>query len=127
MSDPIARVETVTVIAAGGFVGASLRYLALGSLADVHAITLANVVGCFLLGLVVYGIEHVGAVGRHTRLFLTTGTLSSLTTYSGFAAQAALAGGPLATTGVVGVNYGLGFLAVLLGRSLARRVGGERP
>jgi len=127
MSDPIARVETVTVIAAGGFVGASLRFLALDALVDVHAITLANVVGCLLLGMVVYGAESVVGVGRRARLFLATGVLSSLTTYSGFAAQAALAGGPLATTAVVGVNYGLGFLAVLLGRSLVRRIGGERP
>ena len=125
MSDatPLARLETLALVAIGGFAGSNLRVFALGHLPDVHAITLVNVVGSLVLGFLVYEAEYTGMIDRSSRLLFTTGFLSSLTTYSGFAAQTALGGDPLTILAIVAGNYGLAFAGVLVGRALARRVG----
>ncbi|MCU4926566.1 CrcB family protein [Halobacteria archaeon AArc-dxtr1] len=129
MSDahPIARLETLALIAIGGFAGSNLRFLAVGTLPEIQAVLLVNVLGSAALGVLVYEAAYTGIVDRKSRLLLTTGFLSSLTTYSTFAVQTATAGGPLLTMGIVAANYGLGFAGVLVGRRIARWVrGGEK-
>ena len=126
----LSRLETLALIAVGGFAGSNLRFFALGHLPEVQAVLLVNVLGSLLLGFVVYEAQYTGIVDPTARVVLTTGFLSSLTTYSTFALQSALAGGPLALAGIVAGNYGLGFAGVLVGRAIARWVrdgGGGRP
>ena len=120
---PLHRLEAISLVALGGFVGVNARWLFLGQLGEIEAILLANVVGCLVLGFLVYEATSMAVTDRSGRLVLTTGFCSSLTTYSTFAMQTALAGGPLETATVVVGNYGLGILAVLAGRSLALRLG----
>ena len=122
---PLVRLETLALIAIGGFAGANLRFFALGLLSDVLAVLVVNVVGSFLLGFVVYEAQYTGVVDRKARLVFTTGFLSSLTTYSGFTFQAATAPDPVLLGAVVIGNYALGFTGVLVGRALARHVRGE--
>ena len=121
---PLARLETLALIAIGGFAGANLRFLAMGLFADVAAVVLVNGLGSLVLGFLVYEAEYAGVVGRRSRIVFTTGFLSSLTTYSTFAIQTALAADLLALVAVVAANYGLGFAGVLAGRALARRLEG---
>ena len=121
---PLVRLETLALIAIGGFAGSNLRFFATGVLADVPAVLLANVVGSLALGVLAYEAEYAGLVGSESRLVFTTGFLSSLTTYSTFAIQTAVTAGPgepLLLIAVVVGNYGLGFAGVLAGRSLVRR------
>jgi len=92
------------------------------ALPDVPSIVLVNAVGSALLGFLIYEAEYAGHIGSRARLVFTTGFLSSLTTYSTFALQTALASNPLALVGVA-ANYGLGLLGVLAGRAFARRIG----
>ena len=129
---PLGRLETLALIGIGGFAGSNLRYFALGLLSDLQAVLLVNVVGCFVLGFLVYEAEYTDYIGRESRIVFTTGFLSSLTTYSTFAIQTATAAEPLVLVAVVAGNYGLGFVSVLGSRTLARRlrdrtstVGGE--
>lgn len=126
MSDthPLARLETVALIAIGGFAGANLRFFATGVLSDVQAILVANVIGSAVLGGLVYEAQYADVLDRRTSLLFTTGFLSSLTTYSGFAFHTGTAGG-LDLLAFVAGNYGLGFAGVLLGREFARRIGGS--
>ncbi|WP_440772001.1 CrcB family protein [Natronorubrum sp. DTA28] len=119
---PIVRLETLALIGIGGFAGSNLRYFALGLFSDVQAVLLVNVLGCFALGFLVYEAEYAGLVAGRSRTVFTTGFLSSLTTYSTFAIQSALAADPLALVAIVAANYGLGFTAVLASRELARRL-----
>ncbi|WP_029601456.1 fluoride efflux transporter FluC [Natronobacterium lacisalsi] len=118
----LVRLETLALVAIGGFAGSNLRFLATDLLADVPGILLVNAVGSAALAFLVYEAEYAGLVGRRSRVVFTTGFLSSLTTYSTFAVQTALAGDPLLVVGIVAGNYGLGFAGVVAGRSLARRV-----
>ncbi|WP_090375867.1 fluoride efflux transporter FluC [Natronobacterium texcoconense] len=119
---PLVRLETLALIAIGGFAGSNLRFFTLGVFGEIPAVLLVNVLGSFALGFLVYEAEYAGLVGKQSRVVFTTGFLSSLTTYSTFAVQTATAGDPLAVLVIVAGNYGLGFTAVIASRSVARRV-----
>ncbi|WP_435360508.1 fluoride efflux transporter FluC [Haloarchaeobius sp. DFWS5] len=122
---PLRTVETLALVALGGFAGANLRYVldvALGTLpTGLFGTLAANVAGCVLLGFVLYEEVYVGVFSRQLRVAVGTGFLSSFTTYSTFAVQTAdAASDSLAVAvGNVGANYALGFLGVVLGRWVA--------
>ena len=120
-----ARPQAVALVAVGGFVGANLRHLVAGILPGLPGTLLANVLGSLALGFVVSEAVAAGGIGRRARLLVSTGVLSSFTTYSTFALQSAEAGPALLAANVV-ASYTLGFAAALAGRSLARSVGGGR-
>lgn len=65
---------------AGKF-NAALPHLPLGTL-------LANLGGGYLIGLVIGSLEATPAIHPHLRLFLITGFLGALTTFSTFSAEA---------------------------------------
>jgi CrcB protein len=128
MTEPqstLARLEAVALVAAGGFAGANLRHLVAGVLPGIPGTLFANILGSLALGFLVSEAVAAGSVGRRTRLVVSTGLLSSFTTYSTFALQSVEAALPLLVANVV-ATYTLGFAAALAGRSLARRVGGGR-
>lgn len=121
MSDALRRVEPLLLIAVGGFAGATCRYLLDGAVpAGFPWGTLAvNVLGSFLLGVLLYENRLVGVLSPETRFVLGTGFLSSFTTYSTFAVETSSLAPPLAAANVA-ANYTLGLLAVVLGRVVAR-------
>ncbi|WP_306055249.1 CrcB family protein [Natronococcus wangiae] len=124
---PLVRLETLALIGIGGFAGSNLRFFVSGVLSDVAAVLLVNVLGSVALGFIVYEAQYTGLLERRSSLVFTTGFLSSLTTYSAFAIQTALAAEPLSLVAVVAVNYGLGFAGVLASRELARKVSDRGP
>ena len=80
----------VLLVAAGGAVGSALRYLVatvavawLGP-AFPWGTLFVNLVGSFLIGLVQQLATEALVLGEETRLFLTTGVMGGLTTYSAF-------------------------------------------
>ncbi|MEF8777656.1 MAG: CrcB family protein [Natronomonas sp.] len=106
--------RAVTLVALGGFAGATARHAVTVVLpATFPWGTLAvNVVGSFLLGLVVYRTRERGPISPRIRLAVSTGFISSFTTYSTFAAETVGLDPALAALNIAG-NYILGFLAVL--------------
>lgn len=115
------RAETLLLIAVGGFAGAIARHAVALALPSTFpwGTLVANVVGAFLLGVLLYEERLVGVVSEETRLVAGTGFLSSFTTYSTFALETAALTPQMAVTNVA-ANYTLGFLAVLLGRAVTR-------
>ena len=85
-------VSQVLVVGAGGFVGASARWLLAGA---VHRVAPAvvfplgtlvvNTVGCLAIGLVGGLMEVRHVLGPNERLFLLIGVLGGFTTFSTFA------------------------------------------
>ncbi len=76
-------------VAAGGALGASMRYgLGLLLAGDVQRIpwsTLSvNVLGCFLAGFITASLGARGTISPIFLLFLTTGMLGGFTTFSAF-------------------------------------------
>lgn len=117
----------------GGGIGASMRWLLSASAvrllgAAFPAGTFAvNLIGCFLMGLVVeYWSCRLG-LSENLRLFLTTGLLGGFTTFSSFALEAVLLGErgalPLSVFYALG-SLVLGLGAVLGGIALARAIAG---
>jgi CrcB protein len=123
VSHSLDRLVPLALVAVGGFAGANLRY-AVGVLAPGLPGTLvANGLGSFLLGVVLYEAIYAGVLSRRTRTVLATGFLSSFTTYSTFAVQT-VQSEPALLLANVAANYALGFAGVLAGRALARRIAG---
>ncbi len=117
----------------GGFVGALGRY-GLAGLVQRYARgdfpwgTLAvNVLGCFLIGLLM-SLARFGVVfGPRTRTFLAIGLLGSLTTFSTFGYETmelVRAGSWLGAAGNVAGNVVLGLVAVLGGLAAGRLLAG---
>lgn len=106
------------LVATGGFFGATSRYivgLVLPSLVSTFAV---NVVGCFVIGYLLYSIR-LGDFSEEVRLFAATGYLSSFTTYSTFVYDV-FRSSPTVASVYVFASYALGFGAVYAGTRLAR-------
>jgi CrcB protein len=77
-------------VAAGGVTGAVARYLvyiAVGYLLGMsfpYATLIVNVVGSFVMGVLVESMALVWNTSTEMRLFLTTGILGAFTTFSSF-------------------------------------------
>jgi CrcB protein len=119
------------LVGAGGFVGATLRYV-LGGLVSRHVppefpwgTLLVNVSGCFLIGLLGVLTEERGPVGPSGRLFLMVGVLGGYTTFStfGYETLSLLREGShaLAAANALGQLL-LGLVAVWLGLTVARGI-----
>ena len=115
------QVPALVLIAAGGFTGAVARHaLSVAFPTPFPWGTLgANVLGTFLLGVLLYEERLAGRLSPETRLLLGTGFCSSFTTYSTVAGDTVTLDPALAAANVA-ANYLLGFLAILLGRGVAR-------
>lgn len=122
----------LAMIAAGGAVGATLRYLAgvgcVRLFGETFALStlLVNVTGCFLLGALMHE-SYVADVrlGAHGHAALTAGLLGGLTTFSTFGYQTIRhveAGEPLLALANVGLNVTLGLCAAAAGLAAARAI-----
>lgn len=101
------------LIALGGGLGTYGRYateVAIGH--SLGATLLANVVGCFLLGLLLFDVRADELLSKRHRLLFGTGFCASFTTYSTFVLDAATSE-PLVSIGYVLLSYAAGFAAIL--------------
>ena len=124
------RVGTkLLAVAIGGGLGSSVRYLTSAAGYRVFGLgfpvaTLAvNLAGCLLIGIAFALAEDRGVMGPATRLFVMTGFLGGLTTFSTFALEtvdyAHMSSFGVAAANVIASNLG-GFAAVVLGQWLVR-------
>jgi CrcB protein len=114
---PLRRVETLALVAIGGFAGSNLRYFVALLVPGLAGTLAVNAAGSFALGFVLSEARRSDVIAPETRSVLATGFLSSLTTYSTFALQS-VQSTPLWLLANVIANYALGFAGVLAGRAL---------
>ncbi len=124
----------VLYVALGGALGASLRHLlglaagkVMGS-AYPYGTFIANILGGFLMGMLVGWLAHKVSGGQNLRLFLGVGVLGGFTTFSAFSLDAVMmyerkAYGALASYIGGSVFFSIG--ALMLGLILARKVFGS--
>jgi CrcB protein len=119
--------RTMLEVALGGAVGASARYLTYAAFSNggapgfPWATVVVNVVGSFLMGVLVVWLQQTG-LGRHAPILLT-GVLGGFTTFSAFSLDAVRlweqGSGGLALAYIIG-SVVISILALALGLSLAR-------
>ncbi len=129
------RFLNVCVVCAGSALGGGARYLVTLATSNVrwlgsgfpHGTLIVNAVGCFLITLIM-AIAAATTMSTNARLFLTTGFLGGLTTYSTFDYETTkFFQDGLPTTGLLNLGVtviGCG-LAGLLGIVTARALVGE--
>jgi len=122
------RATNILVVAIGGAFGSVLRYLvglvvqARGWLAFPWATLIVNIVGSFLIMLIVT-IGATATLSTNVRLFLVTGIMGGLTTYSSFDYETTKLfqeGATMTAFANVVVTLTACFAAGLLGIGLAR-------
>jgi fluoride exporter len=122
------KLINVLVVAGGSAIGGVLRYLvslwtqARGWISFPWATLIVNVVGCFFIMLIVT-IAATITMRTNLRLFLTTGIMGGLTTYSTFDYETTKFfqdGAPLSGFANIGATLVACFIAGLLGIALAR-------
>lgn len=118
---PLVQFESLSLIAIGGFAGSNLRYFTGFLLPGMYGSLAVNALGSFALGFVLYETLYSGVLAQETRAVVSTGFLSSFTTYSTFALQSAQASSLVLATNIA-ANYVLGFTGVFLGRYLAQSI-----
>lgn len=117
---PLQHLEAVLIIGIGGFAGSNLRHFVDLLLPTSLGATLTvNILGCFALGFFLYEKLYQNTISASSRNVLATGFISSFTTYSTFLVET-ITTAPAVAVGYVIVSYGLGFIAVLVGRQGAR-------
>ena len=122
-------------VAAGGVLGTALRYLFVLAFPTPPGgfpwTTFAeNVLGAFLLGIVLVGLLRASGWGRDWRPFLATGVLGSFTTFSNFSVEIYRLGeggsldlALLYATGSTGAGLVAAFAGIGAGAAVMRRVG----
>lgn len=119
----------LAAIAAGGALGSVLRYLitiastAVPGGSSMLGTTVANVLGCGLIGaLLAYGAVD-GNLSDRAALAIRVGFLGGLTTFSSFAAESAGMAGDDRWFGsglYVAANLFIGWMALMLGSSVVK-------
>lgn len=105
------------LIAAGGFLGAVLRWLIDVQIPSLAGTLIVNFTGCFVMGMFMYESIYIGELGRDTRIFFGVGVIGAYTTFSALAVQSFQAG---ITVGIgnFAANLILGFIGILAGRHI---------
>jgi CrcB protein len=79
--------QRLLIVCAAGGIGCGVRYLvalAIGPRAFPYATLTVNLVGCFLIALILESVLRGAAISPNMKLALTTGFMGGLTTYSSF-------------------------------------------
>jgi CrcB protein len=123
-------ISTLSLVAFGGAIGASLRFLsgvavmrAFGPQEFPVAVLGVNILGSFLMGVFVVAAAHKGLT--HYSPFVMTGVLGGFTTFSAFSLETVtlIERGNIGLAGVyVALSVGLSVLGLMIGLYLARGV-----
>jgi CrcB protein len=118
----------VIIVGLGGFIGASLRYIVSQLALKVfgsgfpYGTLIVNVVGAVLIGFITALSLRNSSITPNTKLFLTTGILGGLTTFSTFSNETAsiLSSGAY-LQGILNIvlNLGLCLIGVVGGKLIA--------
>jgi CrcB protein len=121
--------KSLLIVGAGSFVGGILRYLTQLYVQKIYPSSIplgtlaANIIGCFIIGII-YGLAERGNyLSPEMRLLLATGFCGGYTTFSSFAAEnvSLLQSGEFFYAAVyILLSVILGFIAVYLGASVIK-------
>jgi CrcB protein len=122
------KLSRILIVGLGGFLGAALRYVISSATAkyfgDFPVGTLiVNILGGFLMGFMMEAGTDLWTVSANVRIFLTTGMLGGLTTFSTFSYETVslLSDGEYLIGGMnAGLNLFSALFACWLGKAAAQ-------
>ena len=124
-----AMLFNLSLVALGGAIGSSLRYLsgvalvrAFGSSFPLGVLPV-NIIGSFLMGMFVIYAHHKGYTAAN--LFVMTGLLGGFTTFSAFSLEAVtlMERGQIGQAALyIGLSVGLSILSLMAGLAAARGI-----
>lgn len=123
--------QKLLFVGIGGFIGASLRYLISVNSAKLfgtrlpYGTLIVNVLGAILIGLIIELSLTKSLIPSNLKLFLTTGIMGGLTTFSTFSYETIglfSAGSSMLATLNIGLNLFLSLSGVVLGQLIARMI-----
>lgn len=123
--------KSLAAVALGGALGATARYLSISASAHFfghqfpYGTLLVNIIGSFIMGILVETMALVWTAGVETRLFLLVGVLGAFTTFSSFSLDVAVLferGRVLATAMYITFSVVLSIAALFAGMVLIRRL-----
>ena len=119
----------ITLAAVGGAIGSALRYVMAGwvqalsrSLDFPYGTLAVNLIGCFIIGLLMELAEARGLFTQEARVFVFIGILGGFTTFSSFGNETfnLFRAGQTANALLnIGANVVIGLAAVWLGHTIA--------
>jgi len=111
--------DKIFLIGAGGFLGAVCRFLLCELVEGQLGILSVNVIGSFMLGMIMYDTEYLGFIGPKGKIAFGTGFMGAFTTFSTFAVQS-FSLPFIPALGNVSANIVLTLTGVFFGRSVIR-------
>jgi fluoride exporter len=103
------------LIAAGGFLGAVLRWFIDLQIPSLTGTLVVNFLGCILMGVFMYESIYIGAFSRETRIFFGIGAIGAFTTFSTLAVQSFEVAPGIAILNLA-ANLVLGLFGIFVGR-----------
>lgn len=125
------KIELIAIVGCGGFIGAALRYIISLNAAKIfgadfpYGTLIANIIGAIIIGFVMKISLDTSLITPNTKLFLTTGMMGGLTTFSTFSYETVtmINSGQYVLGAInLGLNVVLSFVGVTLGMIVARLV-----
>ncbi|MDO5039808.1 fluoride efflux transporter CrcB [Clostridium sp.] len=123
------KIQLIFIVGCGGFIGAALRYLISINAAKIfgpnfpYGTLIANILGAIIIGLVMRLSLDTAIISPNIKLFLTTGMMGGLTTFSTFSYETvSMLNSGEYMLGVLnlGLNIVFSFIGVAIGMSIAK-------
>lgn len=123
------KFQLILIVGFGGFIGAVFRYLI--SINSVklfganfpYGTLIANIIGAIIIGFVMRLSLDTTIISSNSKLFLTTGMMGGLTTFSTFSYETVSmlnCGEYIIALTNLGLNVILSFIGVVLGMAIAK-------
>ncbi len=123
------KLTLAIIVGCGGFFGATIRYFISEHSSRIfsgsfpYGTLIVNIVGAIIIGLIMDVNANTSLISRHAKLFLTTGMMGGLTTFSTFSYETInmFTGGNILMgfTNAV-LNLGLSLGGVIIGQILGK-------
>ncbi|AAM07436.1 CrcB family protein [Methanosarcina acetivorans C2A] len=113
------EIDKIFLIGAGGFLGAVCRFLLCELVEGQLGILSVNVIGSFMLGMIMYDTEYLGFIGPKGKIAFGTGFMGAFTTFSTFAVQS-FSLPFIPALGNISANIFLTLTGVFFGRSVIK-------